>query len=157
MISAHWLAKFWQRVQISERCWMWIGAKLGNGYGSFTHRTQGKSQTLRAHRLSWELHFGVIPNGLWVLHHCDQKLCVNPRHLFLGTNSTNQLDAVKKGRHYLASKTHCPQGHPYDAQNTYIVVDHYRRCKMCRALRDARRYDKRRERWHEQTKGKDER
>lgn len=75
-------------------CWVWVGARTGPlGYGQVRHA--GKIVT--ANRFSWLLHIGAIPEGLDVLHRCDFKPCVNPRHLFLGTQRDNALDASKKG------------------------------------------------------------
>lgn len=72
-------------------CWLWIGTER-EGYGRF-----GASHE-PAHRASWRLHNGAIPNGLFVLHKCDVRSCVNPNHLFLGTHSDNAKDRAKKGR-----------------------------------------------------------
>lgn len=76
-------------------CWLWIGAVAGHGrYGSLL--SEGRLE--RAHRVSWELHFGPIPDGMNVCHRCDVGLCVNPAHLFLGTQRENVLDMISKGR-----------------------------------------------------------
>ena len=79
-------------------CWLWMGAPCGRKknqqYGLF--RIHGIQ--LRAHRVAWMLYRGPIPDGLEVLHHCDVQACVNPAHLFLGTNLDNVADRVKKGR-----------------------------------------------------------
>jgi len=77
-------------------CWLWTGSIRGGGYGDIW---DGNRYTY-AHRVSWELHKGKIPYGLFVLHKCDTKSCVNPDHLFLGTLSDNMLDAISKGRRH---------------------------------------------------------
>lgn len=89
--------KFWEKVSIPENagdCWIWTGSKLRGGYGNINinHKTK------QAHRLSYELHYGKIPAGLDVLHKCDNPPCVNPHHLFLGTDKTNAEDRSAKGR-----------------------------------------------------------
>lgn len=72
-------------------CWFWVGARHRLGYGLFNGR--------KAHRASWEIHCGAIPAGMSVLHRCDVRNCVNPAHLFLGTQADNMRDMVAKGRH----------------------------------------------------------
>jgi hypothetical protein len=80
-----------------EKCWEWQGYLNESGYG-FTRIGGRGGKAWLAHRLSWEIHNGQIPDGLHVLHKCDNPKCVNPNHLFLGTNLDNILDRVKKGR-----------------------------------------------------------
>lgn len=92
-------------------CWRW--GVSGNNYGTLQFR--GRSWV--AHRVSWTLHVGEIPPGLWVLHHCDHKWCVNPKHLYLGTHADNTRDAVERHRmvsgdqHHFRTKPECiPRG-----------------------------------------------
>lgn len=86
--------RFWSKVDKQESCWIWKGRAMSTGYGSFW--TGVKQDT--AHRFSYELHNGSIPENLCVLHTCDVRLCVNPAHLFVGTKGDNQRDCVAKGR-----------------------------------------------------------
>ncbi len=81
-------------------CWVWTSTMKSNGYGCIQigSRVDGSRRIVRAHRASWALHNGPIPDGLHVLHHCDIRSCVNPAHLFLGTNADNVRDREKKGR-----------------------------------------------------------
>ena len=83
-----------------KTCWIWEGAKNGNGYGVFTleYSKNNNIKRVLAHRYSWALKNGTIPDDLHVLHMCDTPLCVNPDHLFLGTNLDNIKDKIQKGR-----------------------------------------------------------
>lgn len=91
----HWQDRFWRFVTKTDTCWIWAGAKSDKRYGFF--KIQNKM--LKAHRLSYELHKGDIPEGVLVCHSCDNPPCVNPDHLFLGTHKTNAEDRMQKGRH----------------------------------------------------------
>lgn len=89
--------RFWRRVSKSPNgCWMWKGSKDGGGYGTIS--TARGSAPAKAHRLSWEMRNGPIPPGQFVCHHCDTPACVNPDHLFLGTQKDNMRDCSRKGR-----------------------------------------------------------
>lgn len=77
-------------------CWLWLGAISATGYGYFDAREFPGEH--RAHRISYRLHKGPIPDGLFVCHSCDQRSCVNPSHLWLGTALDNNRDMIAKGR-----------------------------------------------------------
>jgi len=95
--------RFWERVDVrgEDECWPWVGSVVERGYGVLF--IQGEDSVL-AHRYSWTIHNGLIPDGLFVCHHCDNPPCVNPQHLFLGTNLDNIQDMVRKGRHTIGER-----------------------------------------------------
>lgn len=100
--------RFWAKVDKSGECWEWMGAITGGRYGGYGVMGRGSrgSGLCYAHRLSWILANGSIPKGVFVCHRCDNPGCVNPEHLFLGTQADNVQDMVAKGRG-ARGETHC--------------------------------------------------
>lgn len=116
-----------------DKCWKWLGTKHFKGYGIFT--LSGKK--LKAHRASYMLHHGEIPEGMHILHTCDNPECTNPDHLYAGTNDDNVRDKMVRERHVTFRITHCPKGHEYPEPGGK------RRCVECGRIR-AREYQRRR-------------
>jgi HNH endonuclease len=91
------------KVDASTGCWLWTAWRDRDGYGHIARGKAGEGM-IKAHRASWILNVAEIPAGLQVLHRCDTPSCVNPDHLFLGTNADNRKDSVSKGRHQHGSR-----------------------------------------------------
>lgn len=95
-------SRFWSKVDHrgDDECWPWTCSIANTGYGQMSkRRPDGKWTMVNSHRLSWEEHHGEIPEGLEILHRCDNRLCCNPSHLFLGSQADNVADMVAKQRH----------------------------------------------------------
>ena len=89
------MERFWSKVQKTDECWIWTASRKFDGYGRFWYH----GREILAHRFSWKLHNGIIPEGLNVLHKCDNPPCVRPNHLLLGTQYDNIQDKLLKGRY----------------------------------------------------------
>jgi len=111
-------------------CREWAGRLDRNGYG----RLDREGRAWYVHRWVWSLVYGPIPDGLYLCHRCDTPACYRVDHLFLGTQRDNLADMTTKGRRRNGNevKTQCPQGHPYDEDNTYINPRGHRDCRACR-------------------------
>jgi hypothetical protein len=115
---------FLARTKFNNGCWEWMGTKNSYGYGVVMINRKVK----RTHRVSWEIHNGPIPKGLYVCHHCDNPPCVRPDHLFLGTCSDNLHDMVKKGRHGSITKPEsCLRGKDHWTQKRPELLEHFPR------------------------------
>lgn len=118
------LCRFWRKVLIGKEgeCWQWIGSCGGSyHYGQFYYK--GKSH--QAHRVSWEIKNGTIPDGLYACHTCDNTICVNPNHLFLGTAKDNHDDAVRKGRINTTERGKIGGSSPREKYRNRTITDEY--------------------------------
>ncbi len=137
--------RFFSHVQKTKGCWLWTAFRDKNGYGSFsfTRRKLGIRKSLRAHRWSYEHHFGPIPAGYLIDHICRNPACVRPAHLRVVTPRENTILNSHSYQAHNAAKTYCKRGHPLSGANVHV---HYRkdrpgcierRCRRCSADRTA--------------------
>ncbi len=128
--------RFWSKVERTETCWLWTTYLDKQGYGRFFPT---RKKNVRAHRFAYEMLVGPVPEGLQLDHLCRVRHCVNPDHLEPVTSRENTM----RGTNQVVAKarqTHCINGHPFDANNTYKHSDGRRQCRACRnRSRDERR------------------
>lgn len=122
-------------------CWEWLSAQQPRGYGFFTmyKKERGHTNCELAHRASWMLHNGPIPEGQFVCHRCDNPSCVNPAHLFIGSAQDNVSDMIQKGRDRLIGRprvSHCAHGHELIGANLLASRTGKRACRACYQCRD---------------------
>lgn len=117
-------------VRGPDECWPWMKSLGSHGYGQSCWWSNDKSRSVgtTAHRVAWIAVNGPIPEGMTIDHLCRTRPCCNPLHLRLLTNVENATDNGQ-------GKTHCPQGHPYNAWNTKIDGRGHRKCRECAATR----------------------
>lgn len=126
--------RFLSKVIMTESgCWGWFtrNGPLKKGYSKMV--IAGRTES--GHKVSWVIHNGPIPEGLIVMHRCDNTVCTNPDHLQVGTYKDNMTDMISKGRQVLATKTHCINGHEFTAENTRSDNFHRKVCVTCARLR----------------------
>jgi hypothetical protein len=139
--------RFWNHVpdQPGLDCWEWVGLRFSNGYGrlkssSDSARGSKRRKILSAHRVAFQLCCASIPVGMDVCHACDNRGCVNPQHLFVGTRKENMQDAKAKGRLVQMGKrkSRCINGHAYSDDNIIYQSNGGRRCKACQRAAERR-------------------
>jgi hypothetical protein len=128
--------KFWQKVTAGpEGCWNWNASHSPTGYARIGAGGR-KGKTLYAHRVSYELFVGSIPEGMQLDHLCRNRGCVNPAHLEPVTQRENILRGNGLSAKYARRGNRCLRGHLYDEENTYLRPDNGKRqCKACTRIR----------------------
>jgi hypothetical protein len=114
--------RFFRNIEKTDACWLWKGRAVGKGYGMIGLGGKGAKQVL-VHRLSYEIHKGLIPAGMVIMHQCDNPRCVNPDHLEAGTQSQNIKDAFSRGRKFNLPSGLKGESHGASKLTEQIVLD----------------------------------
>ena len=134
--------RFYKKIEKTDYCWVWLGAKTGSGYGVVRGPD---SRMMGAHVASYLIHNGPIEVGQQICHICDNKLCVNPNHLFIGTQLDNMHDMISKGRQATGEKLNHPSQKGELNSGSKLTEDQvikekklysegYRQCEIMRLL-----------------------
>lgn len=133
----YWIERVRARCTVDARgCWLWQGTLQQNGYGQTTYRSKN---IILSRQMFQSWHKIALKRLEYICHTCDVKRCCNPDHLWLGSNGANVRDLTVKAKNYWANRTHCPRGHKYTSENTYIhevrpgIMS--RNCKLCARVR----------------------
>jgi hypothetical protein len=121
------IQRFFSKIRIEGGCWAWTGALDRKGYARFR---DSRGKKVFVHRFSYEKYVGQISEGMTIDHLCRNRACCNPGHLEMVTNTEN----IRRGTQgqYQTAKTHCPKGHEYSPENTYISPKGGRFCRICK-------------------------
>lgn len=150
IMEAHKIERFWSKVEKTDSCWMWNGYRNNAGYGVFYDSKHPKKKNQPAHRVSYLLTKGEIPEGLVLDHLCRVPPCVNPDHLepvTIAENIYRGIGPASKNR----ARTHCKNGHEFNEENTHMQIHRgeihkgrmERLCKPCHRVNSNRDYHKR--------------
>ena len=129
-------------VQHGAACWPWPGRRNAKGYGQRSPNNTPRKLSTLAHRAAYELVVGRVPDGWNLEHRCDQPSCCNPFHLAVVLPAANTLRGCAAPA-VNARKTHCINGHPFNAENTLPRAHGHRRCRICKREAEQRRYQRR--------------
>lgn len=124
------LAVVFRRIEYTGFCWYWLGSVTRDGYGRVTWNRRQR----QAHRFVYEVLVGPPPEGLEADHLCRTRSCVNPDHLEFVPHDVNTRRGFHNGKRLSDRPTHCPQGHEYTPENTYVKPNGWWHCKKCNAL-----------------------